>query len=550
MNTHTPRWPAVAATGAAIALMLSACGSGGGDASDPSGSSGSATSGGEVVYALDTPISTLDPNVAGAAQEFRVIRQFTDSLVTLDADGTIGPWLATSWEASDDGLSYTFVLRDGVTFSDGTPFDAAAVCFNFDRIADPATGSLAAVGLIGPYQSCQATDELTAVVTLSTPFVPFLNGMSSSFMGMVSPTAVQEMGAADFAMAPVGTGPFVVESYVPNDRVVLTANPDYDWAPASAGHEGPAYLDKVTFQIIADATVRMGSLRSQSVDIVGVVPETEISAVESDASLELVSQPAPGVSTQLFFNQESGPLADKEVREAVRSAIDFDGAVTSLYFGAFDRAWGPLTPATAGYDPAVEDSFDFDPDRAADLLDEAGWKPGSDGIREKDGERLTLRYIDQDPNREKRQDFAEFIRQNLADVGIEVELAFEANAPLTEDRTTGSYDLATLSYGNIDPNVLSMIYASTAIPTATTTGFNLGRFSDPEMDELLAAGRTEADLDARLDIYAQIQQRAVEEVYSVGMYVPAYTVATSTAVSGLTFGADGYPVLYDVSVAQ
>lgn len=549
MNTHTPRWSAVGATGAVIALMLSACGSGG-DASDPSGSSASAARGGEVVYALDTPISTLDPNVAGAAQEFRVIRQFTDSLVTLDADGTIGPWLATSWEASDDGLSYTFGLRDGVTFSDGTPFDAAAVCFNFDRIADPATGSLAAVGLIGPYKSCEATDDLTAVITLSAPFVPFLNGMSSSFMGMVSPTAVQEMGAAAFAMAPVGTGPFIVESYVPNDRVVLTANPDYDWAPASAGHEGAAYLDKVTFQIIADATVRMGSLRSQSVDIVGAVPETEISAVESDTSLQFVSQPAPGVSTQLFFNQESGPLADKAVREAVRSAIDIDGAVTALYFGAFDRAWGPLTPSTTGYDTAVEDSFEFDADRAAELLDEAGWVPGSDGIREKDGERLTLRYIDQDPNREKRQDFAEFIRQNLADVGIEVELAFEANAPLTEDRTTGNYDLATLSYGSIDPNVLSMIYASTAIPTATTTGFNLGRFSDPKMDELLAAGRTEADLDARLDIYAQIQQRAIDEVDSVGLYVPAYTVATSTSVSGLTFGADGYPVLYDVSVAQ
>ncbi len=549
MNTHTPRWAPVAATGAALALMLSACGDGGSDATDPSGTAGTSTSGGEVVYAIDTPITSLDPNVTGAAQEARIIRQFTDSLVTLD-DGTIGPWLATSWETSEDGRTYTFGLRDGVTFSDGTAFDAAAVCFNFDRIADPATGSLAAVGLIGPYESCEATDALTAVVTLSAPFVPFLNNMSSSFMGMVSPTAVQELGAAAFALAPVGTGPFVVESYVPNDRVVLTANPDYDWAPDTAGHDGTAYLDTVTFQIISDATVRMGSLRSESVDIVGIVPETEIAAVQSDTSLQFISQSAPGASTQLFFNQESGPLADKAVREAVRSAIDFDGAVTALYFGAFDRAWGPLTPATTGYDPAVEDSFAYDPDEAADLLDSAGWKTGSDGIREKDGERLTLRYIDQDPNREKRQDYAEFIRQNLADVGIEVELAFEANAPLTEDRTTGSYDLATLSYGSIDPNILSMLYSSTAIPTATSTGFNLGRFSDPEMDALLTAGQAETDLDARLDIYSQIQQRVIDEVDSVGLYVPAYTVAASTAVTGLTFGADGYPILYDVSVAR
>ena len=504
--------------------------------------------GGTLTYALDTPVNTLDPNVAGAAQEARVLRQVVDSLVSIDSDGVVQPWLADSWTVSDDSLTYTFILQEGVTFTDGTALDAEAVCSNFDRIADPATGSLSAISLLGPYDSCAAPDATTVVVTLKTVFVPFLNYMASTFMGIVSPTAVAEMGAANFALAPVGSGPFVVESYTPNDRVVLTRNDDYDWAPATAAHTGAAYLEGIVFQMIPDATVRIGSLRSGDVDIVGVVPETDIQSIQDDSTLEFVAQPSPGTTAQLFLNQSQPGLDDVNVRIAIRAAIDFDSAVQALYFGAYERAWGLLTPVTPGYSDSAEDSFEYDPELAADMLDDAGWELNSDGIREKDGETLSLRYIESDPSVQKKQDYAEFIKQNLAAVGVEVELVFEANAPLQADRQSSNYGLATLSYGNIDPNVLANTLPTSKIPTETQATFNLSHIQDPELDALILEGQTTVDADARAAIYEEIQDIVIENAYTIGMYVPVYSVASQAGTTGIAFGADGYPILYDVQL--
>lgn len=153
--------------------------------------------GGSAVFAVDSPFLGFDPNIAAAAQDARVMRQAFDSLLYLDSDRKLQPWLAKSWQVSDDGRTYTFTLRDDMKFQDGTKFDAAAVCFNLDRIKNPASGSIYAIGLIGPYQSCKATDATTAVVTLSTPYAPFLNQLTSPFMGMNSPTAAKGKEPAD-----------------------------------------------------------------------------------------------------------------------------------------------------------------------------------------------------------------------------------------------------------------------------------------------------------------------------------------------------------------
>lgn len=535
-----------AATGVlAVAALAVGCAAG-----DDPGDGGGEASGGSLTFAIDTPLNTLDPNLAGAAQEGRVLRSVVDSLVSIDDSGQIQPWLATEWEVSEDNLTYTFTLQDGVQFTDGTPLDAEAVCANFDRIADPASGSLTAVSLLGPYQSCEAPDEHTVIVTMTEPFVPFLNYAASTFLGIVSPTALAEQGPAAFAQAPVGSGPFLVESYTPNDRVVMKRNEDYAWGPSTAENQGPAHLDELVFQIIPDATVRIGSLRSGEVDMIGVVPETEFSAVQGDSTLELVTQPQPGTTAQLFLNQSVPGLEDIKVREAIRSAIDFDTIVDTLYFGAYDRAWGLLTPVTPGYSDSAEDTFSFDPDHAKKLLDEAGWTPGSDGIREKDGNRLSLRFIESDPSVQKKQDYAEFIKQYLAEVGIEVELAFQANAPLQADRQSGNYALATLSYGNLDPNVLANTLLSANIPTESQATFNLSHIQDPELDELVVAARSVADLAERERLYQEIQDRVVENVYTIGMYVPVYTVASSANASGLAFSPEGYPAFYDAKVGS
>ncbi len=537
------RFFGTAALAVAVAVVAAGCSA----SDDGGGGSTGAAEGGTLTYAIDTPLNTLDPNLAGAAQEGRVLRQVVDSLVSLDTDGVVQPWLAEEWEISDDGLQYVFTLRDGVTFSDDTPLNAEAVCFNFDRIADPANGSLGAMPMLGPYAGCEATDDLTVTVSLTEPFVPFLNYTSSTFLGIASPTAIESMGAADFAQAPVGSGPFVIESYTANDRVTMVRNDDYQWGPATAAHEGPAHLEKLVFQIIPDATVRLGSLRSGEVDMIGVVPETEFAAVDADSTLDLLSEPQPGTTAQLFLNQSQPGLDDVDVRKAIRAAVDWETAVTSLYFGAYDYAWGLLTPVTPGYSDSAEDAYAFDPDLAIELLEGAGWVEGSDGIREKDGERLSLRFIESDPSIQKKQDYASFIKANLAAVGIEVDLAFQANAPLQADRQSGNYGLATLSYSNADPNVLANTLLSDNIPTPEQATFNLSHIQDPELDALLVQGREEADADARAAIYEQVQDIVIENAYTIGMYVPVYTIAGKTGISGLSFSI-GYPAFYDVQL--
>jgi peptide/nickel transport system substrate-binding protein len=506
--------------------------------------------GGSLTIAIDTGITGLDPNVAAAAQEARILRQLYDSLVATTPDGAKQvPWLASAWTVSPDGKTYTFTLRDGVMFHDGTPFNAEAVCFNLDRIANPATGSVFAIGAIGPYKSCSATAPTTAVVTLSAPYAPFLANLSSPFLGMVSPAAVRAEGAAAFRLKPVGTGPYTFVSYTPNDRIVLKRNDKYSWGPANAGHTGPAYLEQLTFQIIPDATVRMGSLRSGAVQMVGNVPETQVAAVQQDGTLHFFKQNQSGSPFQLNFNTAKQPWTDPALRRAIRSGFDVGSAVKSLYFGAYDRAWSPLSPTTAGYDKATENSWQFDATAAKSALDALGWVPGPDGIRQRGGQRLAITYLEASPNREKRQDIAEFFKQNLKNIGVEVTVKLQQTAQFTAATQSGDYDIAGLSLVNIDPNALYSIYSSKFVPKPKGLGYNIARVADPALDGELVAAQQDLDRTSRLARYAALQREITNDAFSIPVYVPAYTVATSSGTAGLRFDAEGYPVFYDTYLA-
>lgn len=531
------------------ALALAGCGEGA--SNDPTTDPGQTPSmevveGGSAVFAVDTPFFGFDPNVTPAAQDARVLRQMFDSLLYLDDSGELQPWLATEWSVSDDGLTYEFTLRDDVTFWDDTPFDAEALCFNLDRIVDPAAGSIYAIGLVGPYASCEVSDEFTAVVTMSTPFSPFLNNLTSPFLGMNSPTAAAAVDPADYLIAPTGSGPFEFVSYTPQDRVELTRNGDYAWSPGNAEHTGPAHLENLTFQIIADATVRMGSLRSGTVQGVGNVPETEAAAVQADGSLTYIAQQQSGAPYQLHLNIDR-VFGDQAVREAARMALDIDSAVQALYFGTYDRAWGPLAPTTVGYDPSVEGSFEFDAEGAGALLDEAGWVLGADGVRVKDGVPLSILYLEGTPNREKRQDLATFFEANLEAVGFDVETIFEQTAELQSRQQNGEYDILGLSLVAADPNVLYQMYDPRFIPFPGQTGFNLSHTDDETVTDL-AAQSQQLTGSERESVVAELQANIVDNARSIAIYVPTYTLAVNT-LQGLRFDAEGYPIFYDAFLA-
>lgn len=531
MKSKTPL--SVAALAAAALITLAGCSSSG-----STGVAAAPTDGGDLVYAVVNGFANFDPNVTASAPDAIALRQVYDSLVDLE-DGEIVPWLASAWTVSDDGLTYEFTLRDDVTFQDGTAFDAEAVCYNFDRIANPDTGSLYAIGLIGSYSSCEASDATTAVVTLATPYTPLLANLSSPFLGMVSPTAV-EADPTGFSLNPVGTGPFSFVSFAPDSELKLARNDDYNWAPEGAEHEGPAYLDSLTFQIISDATVRTGSLTSGDVDAIDGVPAQQVQGIEANTDLAYFNQVQSGGMFQIFLNTSRPGLEDTDVRVAIAKALDVDSSVSATYFGAYDRATAPLAPTTAGFDDSIS-PIGYDPEAAAEELDAAGWTVGSDGIREKDGVKLSLSYLEFSPSYDSRLELAEFLKANLEDLGIEVTIEGMTSAQIAEKLADNDYDFVTTSFIAVDPDILNTLYQSESY-------FNFARVS--EFDDQLAKGRITpvgADRDA---IYAGIQQSIVDEAISIPTYLMAYRVATSTDVGGLSFDAAAYPKLYDAYLGE
>lgn len=529
-----------------LLLIISGCSqSNASDSQTASGSSGEPAKGGDLTYALATSPDTLDPHRSSLAVSVRAFRTIYDSLVVQDENNEIQPWLATEWEVSEDDKSYTFKLREDVKFHDGTPFNAEAVKYSFDRILNLETQALNSVALLAPYESAEVIDEFTVKLNLSTPSASFLSNLSQAMLGIVSPTAAEKDGE-QFGKNPVGTGPFKFVSWTENAEIVVEKNEEYNWAPSYVENQGAPYLDKLTFKIIPEEATRIGSVQSGQVLAAETVPPQNIVALENDPENHLLKANTLGLPYTLFFNQREEPWNDVNVRRAVFQAVDVDAIVETLYMGTYDRAWSPLSPGILGYDKSLENSWETDIAAANKLLDEAGYKIGEDGIREKDGEKLTLNYVDASPNREKRNDIAVIVQQQLKEVGIAVEVN------ITPDYRTviyenSEYDLYGNSMVNSDPNALRGIYHT---PEASRVLASLVGGYDERLDKLLEQGTVESDPAKREEIYKEAQHIIIDQAMIIPIYVFPYTVAASNKVDGIVFDTLGYPLFNDANVSR
>ncbi|SEB26935.1 ABC transporter substrate-binding protein [Paenibacillus sp. 276b] len=539
-------WMKYMALAAVLVLVLSGCGAAGNSNSAVQASGGEQAAGqaegGNLTYALATSPDTLDPHRSGLAVTVRAIRTIYDNLVVQLPDGSIKPWLAKEWSVSEDGKSYTFKLREDVKFHDGTPFNAEAVKFNLDRVIDPATKAANSLALIRPYSSSEVIDEYTIKVNLEQPSQAFLGNLSQALLGIVSPTAAKKYGD-QLGKNPVGTGPYTFVKWDENADIVVAKNKDYNWATATVENEGAPHIDTITFKIVPEEATRIGSVQSKQVLAAETVPPQNIAALKNDPNQQLLQANTVGLPYTLFFNLRKAPWDDVKVRQAVQSAVDVESIVKTLYLGNYERAWSALSPGILGYDTSLEGSINPDINKANQLLDEQGWVKGADGIREKDGKKLTLHYVDGSPNREKRNDIAAIIQQQLKQVGIAVEVE------ITKDVATviyqnWDYDLYGNSQVNSDPNALYAFYHTSAEGERPT----LSGLSDPKIDKLLEQGAVETDPDKRVDIYNQIQQYLIEQAVILPIYVFPYTVAASKSVQGIKFDSLGYPLFNDVRI--
>jgi len=502
-------------------------------------------SGGKLTYGLTLAPSGIDPHVDASSELGIPLTSVYDPLVWLSPEGTFVPGLAERWEISADGRVYTFTLRRDVKFHDGTPFNAEAVRFSLDRIADPATKSRKAIGMLGPYDHTEVVDDYTVRVHFKEPYAPFLTSLSTVYLAMVSPSAVQKWGE-EYQFHQVGTGPFIFKEYVPKDRLVLVRNPDYNWAPSFFNHQGAAYLDEVVFRFYTDPATRALALESGEADVMGEIPPLDASRLDDDPAYTLMPVAIPGQPLQFFLNTQRPPLDDLLVRQALLYAVDREAIVRTIFKGYSPVAYGPLSRPTFAYDPAVEGRYAYDPQKAAELLEAAGWTDSDgDGIRDRDGQPLQLDvilmgwgYI---------PEVGQMLQDQLQQVGVTLNSQKMTFSNALGAVREGNYHLVPFLFSSSDPDILRSCFHSANVEG----GFNWSKVVDPELDALLEEGMQTLDEAARQEIYAQIQQRIMDQAMILPIRDYVNLNATHSYVQGLRFDRQGwFPWLYEVSVTR
>ncbi|OAA19623.1 peptide/nickel transport system substrate-binding protein [Frankia sp. EI5c] len=523
----------------AATLATAACGSDGGGSG---ASDAQPRAGGSISYAVQKEPDCWDPHTSAQDVTAFVQRPVFDSLVYQTPDGALEPWLATSWKISDDGRTYTLQLRDDVTFHDGAKFDAEAVRANLDHIVAKDTESQFAAGLLGPYEGVKVTGPHEVQVSFSRPYAPFLQVLSTTFLGIASPESLKA-GSEKLCSgnSSVGSGPFKAGAYTRGQQRAYARNADYDWAPKSAGHSGPTRLDAVTIRFVTEDATRVGALTSGQVDGAAAIPSNQIATVSRNSKLTTISKQTPGAVDAFYLNTKSELFSDIRVRKAFQRSLDLDTIVKSVFQGTTERAWSPLSPTTPNsYDKSLENTWSYDADEAGKLLDEAGWTGrDAEGYRTKDGRRLTVVA----PIYGKATVFSQAAQTELKKVGFFLDLQASTDAAEVSGKLdAGEYDTVELAWARPDGEILSSFFLSTE--TSVGGGHNFALVADPQVDEWLKAAQAEQDPAARAKYYAQVQKWAIDQAVVVPAYVTTATVGVSKKVHDLRLSIATWPEFY------
>lgn len=462
-----------------------------------------------LVYARGGDSESLDPGSTTDGESSRVTRQVLEGLLDFEPETfDIQPGLAHDWDVSDDGLTYTFYLEEGVTFHDGTEFNADAVKVNFERWADPDheyafTDDGYVYSMYGTMFGGFVDDDSHVIkeinvindyeieFVLKRPLGFFLQNLGMTYFAITSPAALEEYGA-EINEHPVGTGPFKFVSWSKDDKIVLEKFTDYR-------KEGLPKLDEVIFEVIPDNAARLIALRSGEIDIMdGLNPDDAVS-VEEDEQLSLYTRAENNIG-YLGFNVQKEPLDNKELRHAINHAIDREAISEALYAGYAKPAVNPLPPGYLGYNDEVE-PYDYDVDLAKELLREAGY---ADGLEIELWTMPVARPYMPDP-----ETVSEIVQNNLAEIGIDVKIVREEWAPYLEKTAEGEHQLYMLGWSgtNGDPDYfLSSLLHGSNIGTS-----NREFYENSEVDKLLEQAKVSIDQDERADFYKQAQELIVED---------------------------------------
>ncbi|MFG3713637.1 TIGR04028 family ABC transporter substrate-binding protein [Micromonospora sp. NPDC047730] len=525
----------------AVAGLLASCSGGGSPAAGQD--AGDPVYGGTLVYLEHQPPSCLYLPAAGFYPNGGVLNQLTDKLTWQDPKTLkVEPWVAKSWEVNADATEYTFHLRDGVTFSDGSPLDAETVAANYDVYGLGNKGlKLPVAEFVNNYERSEVVDKDTVKFHFDKPSPGFLQGTSVIGAGLVSKKTISLPYEEQCQLKNVvGSGPFTVANQVVDKEIELVAREDYNWAPPSFAHQGRAYLDRIKVIVTPEDSVRVGALTSGQADYVRYVQAYDEATVTS-AGHRIYAEPTRGVNNGLYLRPANSILQDINVRKALQAGTNAKEVVETLFTGSYPVATSVLSHLAEGYTD-LSAQLAYDPDRANALLDQAGWVRGGDGIREKGGRKLELSVFVSGPQPLSKQTL-ELVAQQWTRIGVRLDVRPADSGTQAVDIKNAERTAITHSMvGRADQDVIKSHFH--------TKNRDVLLSNDPKLDRLLEEQSALVDENARNAKVVEIQRYVIEQGYAIPLFEEPQVYGAAPYVHGVGFEAVARPSFYDVWLSK
>ncbi|WP_235034977.1 ABC transporter substrate-binding protein [Roseomonas sp. 18066] len=480
-----------------------------------------------LVVLREIDADRYDPARTSATAAGEALFLLADTLVTLDWDQkTVRPGLAESWTVSEDGRTYTFKLRQGVSFCDGKAFTARDVVYSIKRWIDPATRSPVR-WRAGPVEDITAPDDFTVVYRLKEPFSELLLQLTNYFASIVDQATVEKLGDNFGVQGFNGTGPYCWQSWTPRQEMVLTRHPRYNWGPPIYQNPSPQ-VERIMLRVIPESNTRLAAVQSGQGDVTQWIPYFALEGLRKVPGLTVQQQPVHFYDIFLGFKVDHPVASDAVIRRAVNMAIDKQAIAKVAFFGAGQPADSYINPGSQDYDAEAAKLVPrFDPAAARKLLDEAGWAAGADGVRVKDGQRASLLVYALQSG--INNTILQAVQADLRRVGIELRVQLW-------DATVGWGKLATQEF---DTFVMAYPYMSATdafslyFPSANRPTPNRMNWNDPETDQALAAARQATDPAERARIIGGLQRRIAEANVWVPLLRQPLWVVAAPRVEGV-----------------
>jgi peptide/nickel transport system substrate-binding protein len=477
----------------------------------------------EITIVREVDSNNYDPHKTTSRAASEVLFMLGDTLVSLAPDmQTIDTGVAESWEVSEDGRTYTFTLRQDVTFCDGKPMTAEDVVYSIERWIDPETNSPVA-WRAGEVESVTAVDDYTVEYKLVEPFSELLYQLTQSFGTIVDRENVEALGE-DFGISGFnGTGPFCWVEWTPRDKMIIEKHAGYAWGPGFYENDGEAQIDRVTWQVVPEENTRTVSVLTGQSEITQYVPYIALDQLSAAPNVEVVTSELAFWTYFMGFKIDKDTVSDPAVRRAINLAVDQAAMSEDLFFGRVEPAYSYVSQRALDWNASLDDRLlEFDPTEANRILDEAGWAMGEDGVRAKDGVRLEpVTYVFTGSTWSK---ISEAVQAYLREIGVAMDIQAFDGTVVWGKLATQEFDMFGMSFPYVSSgDALNLYFRSENMPTP-----NRMNWDDEQTDQLLRTGATAIDDATRAESYGQV----LEIVHDAAVWLPLYhepmTIAQST----------------------